>query len=226
MDAKIYQSQDGSHTLISKEFDVSYHSKYGAIEESRVVFIDAGLHYLNSKGLSEITIFELGFGTGLNPLLTMIEADTLEWNVSYTGIEAYPIDLETANQLNYPEILEGDYVKKFKLMHGQDKMRNIENLQVSPHFSFNKIIDKFEDFTFSKDFDLIYFDAFAPSSQPELWNEDVLLKCFEALNPGGVLVTYCAKGVFKRALKSVGFTVENLPGPTGKREITRAIKMG
>ncbi len=221
---KLLVSEDGSHTVVSHMFDVTYHSIHGAVNESMTVFINAGLKYPPLESISHLKIFEMGFGTGLNPILSLIEADKTKRNVSYTGIEAYPISKEIINDLNYCSLLGLENEDLLNNMHGHDTSNNISDLELSRYFTFNKIIGKLEDTTILEQFHIIYFDAFAPSSQPELWEPDIFQKLYDATCDGGILVTYCAKGSFKRALKSVGYTIETLPGPTGKREMTRAIK--
>lgn len=217
-------SEDGSHTLMSKNFEVTYHSKYGAINESMTVFINAGYHYEPLKDIDTLSIFEMGFGTGLNPLLTLKEAETDKRKVIYTGIEAYPISIAEAKSLNYVDVINGLDTTILLKMHGQSNEQNIKDLQLSEYFTFNKIIVSLENHIFDTKYDIIYFDAFAPTTQPHLWEEPILKKLYDATANGGILVTYCAKGIFKRALKSVGYTLESLPGPKGKREMTRAIK--
>jgi tRNA U34 5-methylaminomethyl-2-thiouridine-forming methyltransferase MnmC len=221
---KIYTSQDGSDTLISDRFNVFYHSKYGAINESMTVFINAGFKAALQNEKTSLNIFEMGFGTGLNPLLTLIEATKTKKKTNYTGIEAYPISKETVFKLNYTDLLDPSLQSPFIMMHGSQVEENIYNLKLSPEFTFSKIIGDIEITDIGHGYDVIYFDAFAPESQPSLWETPLLQKLYDALAPNGILVTYCAKGVFKRALKAVGFTVEALPGPIGKREITRATK--
>ena len=215
-------SHDGSHTLESKRFGVTYHSHFGAIEESLTVFLSAGFHALRLKGWQSIRIFEMGFGTGLNALLSKMEADHYQVPCHYHGIEAYPVCAEIAESLNYTSALQRpNEAEAFLKMHMSDE--EIEHA-LSDYFTFKKSIGTIETFEFKDRYDLIYFDAFAPSAQPELWNQDILGKLFEHLEPGGVLVTYCAKGQFKRDLRAVGFEVEALPGPGKKREMTRAWK--
>lgn len=171
-----------------------------------------------------IRILEVGFGTGLNALLTALEAEKSNISVSYLGLEPFPILPATLQQLNYCELLAGDSELLFTTMHASAWNTN---LMIYSGFYFNKLQIGFMEAELQKDdFDLIYFDAFSPEAQPELWEPRVFEKCFEVLAKGGILVTYCAKGVVKRALKSAGFTIENLPGPPGKREITRAHKLG
>lgn len=218
---EIFETQDGSHSIWSQQFGVSYHSKYGAIQESRHVFIEAGLYF---KALQQraLAILELGFGSGLNALLTFQEAARHQWQVYYEAVEAYPIYLPQANQLNYPMLLDAALLQPiFNFLHASpwEKQQTL-----SPDFTFNKIRKEFQQIDYQNQFDLIYYDAFAPSTQPELWEILVLQKLYEALRPNGILVTYCAKGSVKRNFKTVGFQVETLPGPPGKREMIRCVK--
>lgn len=217
----IIDTQDGSHSIFSPTFGVTYHSKYGAIQESQHVFIEAGLY---EAGLhkKELSILGIGFGTGLNALMTSIEATRRDLNISYTAVENFPVPVQEAVQLNYPEVLNApEYRPLFEKMHEMDwGQQEI----LSPNFQFRKLQKTFQSLQFKQEFDLIYFDAFAPSTQPELWEEDVLSIMYEALMDEGLLVTYCAKGAVKRSLKSLGFMIEALKGPPGKREMTRAKK--
>jgi tRNA U34 5-methylaminomethyl-2-thiouridine-forming methyltransferase MnmC len=218
---KIFETQDGSHSVFSEQYGVSYHSKYGAIQESRHVFIEAGLFY-KLPMLKALSILEIGFGTGLNALLTLLEAERHSAHIHYEAIEAFPLTLEQAHQLNYPAVLGlPDDDDRFLQLHLADWG---QRQPIGPHFSLRKRHERFEAVEDDAAFDLIYFDAFAPSAQPELWEADVLARMYRALKPGGLLVTYCAKGVVKRQLKQLGFTIEALPGPPGKREMTRAFK--
>lgn len=221
---EIFVTQDGSHSITASRFGVSYHSKYGAITESRHVFIQAGLYPLLLKNSAQVSILEMGLGTGLNALLTYHEMLKRPIPLYYEAIERFPLSLTAALSLNYPALIEEgnvDLLDAFEQLHTcpwESKQ------QISPSFSFKKRLGKLEELNFSSRFDLIYYDAFAPSAQPELWTEEIMAKMFDALQIGGVLVTYCAKGEFKRILKRVGFVVESLPGPPGKREMTKAIK--
>lgn len=216
-------SQDGSHTVVSQKFGVSYHSKYGAIQETQTVFINAGLKFKEDQGQNSISILEMGFGTGLNALMTMIQSKPTTF-INYTTIEAYPLMEEQYRRLNYPEILDLDTAEKesFLKMHLCDSAKEVD---INSNFKFTKHLKKIEDFTTPSKYDIIYYDAFAPSSQEELWTEELMSKLYKLCNPDAVLVTYCAKGSFKRALKTAGFTLEALDGPIGKREMTRAHKV-
>lgn len=221
MENKIIETQDGSHSIFSETFGVNYHSKYGAIQETQHVFINSALR-LKAILQAEINILDIGFGTGLNGYMTLLEATKRNLKIQYTAIEAYPISNKQASILNYSTLLNTEeYQNLFLEMHA-DKWG--EELIINDSFNFIKHQIKFENIDFLNQFDIIYFDAFAPNAQPELWERDVLGKMYDALKKEGVLVTYCAKGVVKRTLKAVGFEVEALKGPPGKREMTRAIK--
>lgn len=221
MSPEFLVTQDGSHSLVSERYGVTYHSKYGAIQESMHVFIQHGLRPLlvQKRGLS---ILELGFGTGLNALLTLHEAESHKISISYEAIEAYPISVEAASKLNYAAQpgLEG-YQKLFLAMH--EAPWNQKN-DISTFFTLTKRHVALQDIQYPPIFDLVYYDAFAPSAQPELWESDTLGITFQALKPGGVLVTYCAKGEVKRRLKALGYEVQTLQGPPGKREMIRCVK--
>lgn len=211
---------DGSHTLYVPNLDETYHSVHGAIQEALHVFIKNGFNYSNKQHLN---ILEIGFGTGLNTFLTLKEALKSKIKVNYSSIEAYPLSVETVNQLNYIEQLNMSSFEKENF----NKLHEIEwesYQAVNTNFNLRKLNIKLQDYEEMELYDLIYFDAFGPRVQPNLWEENILKKMYNALKPNGVLVTYCAKGSVKRGLKSVGFKIESLPGPPGKREMTRAIK--
>ncbi|MFZ1748640.1 MAG: tRNA (5-methylaminomethyl-2-thiouridine)(34)-methyltransferase MnmD [Saprospiraceae bacterium] len=213
-------SSDGSHTLFSDTFGVTYHSFHGAITESTVVFIDAGLHYFAHRAKKNISVFEMGFGTGLNALLAAIWADKENIEVAYHTVESNPISTELAEKLNYPQHL--GHHELFKSLHSAHWDLEIE---LSPKFTFKKYHCRLEDLPFAQKYDVIFYDAFSPGEQPSLWETEILKTMFDILLPGGILVTYCAKGQFKRTLRGLGFEVQSLAGPPGKREITRAIKV-
>ncbi len=220
---KIFETQDGSHSIFSEQFGVSYHSKYGAVQETQHVFIDAALRF-KAVLKRDIRILEIGFGTGLNALMTYLEARKRNLAVQYTAIEAYPISLQQVQSLNYNEILRvrESETPIFESLH-------TAAWNESTYFNDNFTLDKhkmlFEHIAFKNQFDIIYFDAFAPNAQPTLWESPIMQKMYDALLPEGILATYCAKGEVKRTMKSVGFEVERLKGPPGKREMTRAIKL-
>lgn len=219
---QLFITQDGSSSLISGKFGEAYHSRHGALQESNHVFIDAGLKHLIEHGKQKINILEIGFGSGLNALLTLT-LSTLNPKVKiyYEGLEAYPITETDVKALNYHELL-GIKQKEFNRLHESEW--NKPNM-ISDCFTFKKNNSKFELFESDQTFDLIYFDAFAPSIQSHLWETPFLKKIFDLCNQGAILVTYCAKGSFKRALKECGFNIEALPGPAKKREMTRAMKI-
>lgn len=220
---KIHLTEDGSYTFYIKELDEYYHSIHGAIQESKTVFINAGLKVIDKTA---ITIFEMGFGTGLNAFMSFLEAQKNNLKINYYAVEAHPILLEEAKLLNYQKELKAETEQDtFLKMH--DCSWN-ENIKISENFTLFKIKGHIEDLKKSDlpKIDLIYFDAFAPSAQPKLWEKNILQLMCDLLKPNGILTTYCAKGIFKRTLKEVGFKIEPLPGPIGKREMTRAIKPG
>ena len=219
---QIIDTQDGSHSVLAEEFGVSYHSKYGAIQESMHVFIEAGLRY-RAATQKELSVLGIGFGTGLNALLTCIEAEKNDLSIHYTAVEAYPLSFDFIQQLNYTQTLGLNPDDNFFTKIHECKWEN--RVAIHPSFSIIKNKKKFEEIDEESVYDVIYFDAFAPNAQPELWEAPLLEKMYKALRLNGVLTTYCAKGVVKRTLKSVGFTIEALPGPPGKREMTRGKKI-
>ncbi len=218
-DNQLIITKDGSHSLFSQKHGVSYHSKFGAIQETQHVFIDAGFRF--KIPTSSLSILGIGFGTGLNALMTFLESKKHNIDINYVGIEAYPLSIETINEFNFSEILKED----------ESIYRNIHELDwekshaLNDHFQLTKMKMLIEDIDFKNQFDIIYFDAFGPGAQPDLWEVPILQKMYDALKTNGVLTTYCAKGSVKRGLKKVGFTIEALPGPPGKREMTRAVKV-
>lgn len=221
---EIFVTQDGSHSITASRFGVSYHSKYGAITESRHVFIQAGLYPLLLNTPAKISILEMGFGTGLNALLTYHETANRQVEVYYEAVEEFPISIPAAQSLNYPQLIDENDATLNTAFVQMHNMPWEQEIALAPHFNLQKRLGNLEELQFVPRFDLIYFDAFAPSAQPELWTAAIMQKMYDSLKPGGVLVTYCAKGEFKRTLKSVGFVVERMPGPPGKREMTKAIK--
>lgn len=201
------------------ELDEHYHSIHGAYNEAMHVFIDAGL---NEIQIEPIRILEIGFGTGLNALLTLRESLQFNQEISYTGIEKYPITLDEANLMQYTELIADNDIQPF--FHNMHQCQWSRMHKITPLFSLTKLQLDFSEIDFRNTFDLIYFDAFAPSAQPNLWTEEIFNTMYSALVNRGMLVTYCAQGQVKRNMKAAGFIVERLPGPPGKREMTRAIK--
>jgi len=232
MNLELITTKDGSHTIFVPELNERYHSIHGAIQESIHVFINAGLNYfitrphpnpLLKKGEGElINIFEVGLGTGLNCILTFIEAEKLNLKINYTSIEAFPVSLEMANQLNYSQLINSNLSLDIIFQKIHTSAWNKKN-SLSDNFNLEKINNTLQQVVLKNNFDIIYFDAFAPTVQPELWTEEIFKKLFDSLNPNGILVTYCAKGEVKRTLKKVGFKIESIQGPPGKREMIRAM---
>ena len=216
-------TKDGSHTISIPELNVTYHSLHGAIQESMHVFIDAGLKLLfNNRTTESLSILEVGFGTGLNALLTAIEAEKTEKSIYYAALEPFPLSNTETYLLNYCELLgRKDLQEDFIQMHRCEWNKSIVVTQHLLLYKSNKPLQQFEHAT---KFDLVYFDAFAPLAQPELWTQEVFEKLLKMMHPGGVLVTYCSKGEVRRAMQAAGFVVEKIPGPPGKREIVRCRK--
>ena len=211
---------DGSKTIFLPELNETYHSSNGAVQESRHIFIENGLDLVEKQGA--IRILEVGFGTGLNALLSASWAEMNNQSIHYIGIEAKPLSPELCFQLDYPRHIGQNVEKIYNALIRCDwEMDN----QLTTHFSIQKREVKIQDFAAVENVDLIYFDAFGPRVQAEMWEYPILEKMYQSLNAGGALVTYCAQGQFKRDLKSVGFILESLPGPPGKREMTRAIRI-
>lgn len=223
MKIEVKQTEDGSSTLYVPELDETYHSTHGAIQESRHVFIEAGLRQLleADSPKSPIRVFEVGFGTGLNALLSLIEVNGGNISVEYQSIELYPLQDIVVRQLNYPNVLE-DHNDYFLQLHESPWEIKVD---ITSQFKLLKTKQSFIEFDTPDKFDLLFFDAFGPSKQSDLWTKDILNKCHQMLCPGGILVTYSAKGQLKRDLKDIGFSVETLPGPPGKAQMTRAIKL-
>jgi len=220
MKTELIITGDGSNTLFIPDLNEHYHSTFGAITESGVVFIDAGLKQV-LRNLSEINLLEIGFGTGLNALLSFLEATGK--TIHYTTIEAFPLDQNIIDALNFSDFLTIENAGMvFNSIH-QAPWENEHS--ISDHFFITKINSKIEEVALPEShFDLVYFDAFGPEVQPELWTEEIFIKIGNSMKKGGILTTYSAKGQIRRNLKSAGFDVEKLPGPPGKRHITRATK--
>ena len=207
---------DGSQTLFSEQFQAHYHSQHGALQESRHVFIQEGIDYYRKLHQStDVSILEYGMGTALNVLLTQLYADAHKCHVHMHSIEGYPVKEAVYQKLSY---IDNSYDTRLLNLHQQPWG---EDLSISNHFKLKKENTLFEDFTTDRKYDIIYFDAFAPSAQPHLWTSDILTTAVQSLNDQGILITFCAQGAFKRVLKSLNMTVERVPGPPGKREMTR-----
>ena len=210
----IATTKDDSSTLYSNQYKEHYHSTHGALQESEYVFIEKGLNYFKKN---KLVIFEMGFGTGLNAYLTFLRSNCV---VEYDCIETEKLDFSIVEALNYPSLLEQD--KTIFLSLHQAKWD--KDVVVNKDFVLHKYYQDIQLFEFKKEYDLIYFDAFSPRIQPDLWSEETLLKCYDALSNQGLLVTYCAKSEVRRTLQKIGFRVEKCPGPPGKREMLRAFK--
>lgn len=219
MEREIIQTLDGSTTIHLKEWDECYHSKHGAIQEAQHVFIKNGLSlFLNQS----VSILEIGFGTGLNAFISFLESSKLNQSINYVGVEAYPVNATEVLAMNYVDELNAKSQKEvFEKMH-ESKWN--EKIELTAEFKLTKRKQFFDKIDDVEQFDLIYFDAFGYRVQPELWSTAIFQKMYTALRPGGKLVTYAARGVVKRSMMEVGFTVEKLPGPPGKREMFRASK--
>ncbi|OHT44937.1 tRNA (5-methylaminomethyl-2-thiouridine)(34)-methyltransferase MnmD [Flavobacterium tructae] len=219
MKREIIKTLDGSTTIHLQEWNESYHSKHGAIQEAKHVFIKNGLSLFDA---APVSILEIGFGTGLNAFITFLESMQKQQQIDYVGVEAYPVDAKEVLEMNYVAELEADnYKDVFEKMH---ECEWNQKEVISADFRLTKrkqFFDEIDDFEI---FDLIYFDAFGYRVQPELWSTEIFRKMYQSLKPNGVLVTYAARGVVKRSMIEVGFTVEKLAGPPGKREMFRAFK--
>jgi len=210
---------DGSHTLYVADLDEHYHSHFGALTESRHIFINAGLATIDS---SHVSILEVGFGTGLNALLTALFAEEHLLHVSYTSLEKYPLEQSVIDTLNYGSLTGQGGPEVFEAIH---EARWGVGTKINDWFTLKKIESDLTRDDPAGIFDLIYFDAFGPDKQPEMWGEEVMQRITAVTRPGTVLVTYSAKGNLKRMLKNLGFEVNLLPGPPGKRVMTRAVRL-
>ena len=222
MKREIIITSDGSTTIHLPEWNEQYHSKHGAIQEAYHVFIKNGLEYFKEthKELNEVSILEIGFGTGLNSFITFIDNPI---RTNYVGVEAYPVAVEEVAKLNYVKELNAEGNREiFNKIH---TVSWEEKHSINEHFSLTKRKQYFKDIDDNECFDIIYFDAFGARVQPDLWTEAIFKIMYDALKENGILVTYSAKGSVRRAMQAVGFSVERLPGPPGKREMLRATKI-
>lgn len=219
MKREIIQTLDGSTTIHIAEWDECYHSKHGAIQEAQHVFIKNGLSLFPDRNVS---ILEIGFGTGLNAFITFLESKKRNQIIDYVGVEAYPITAEEIVSMNYVEELNA--VEQSSIFDTMHQSNWEEKIILDDDFTLTKRKQFFEEINDENKFDLIYFDAFGYRVQPELWSTAIFEKMYKALKTNGVLVTYAARGVVKRSMIEVGFTVEKLAGPPGKREMFRATK--
>lgn len=222
MKRELIRTKDNSYTLFVPELDEHYHSIHGALAEAEHIFIDAGLKPIEDR--NSISILEIGFGSGLNACLTALYADAQGLNIFYQGLEKYPVSDDEWQALNYPNIINKagteEVMSKLHAAPWSIKTR------INPSFTVLKSVIDFRDFKAEENtFDLIYFDAFAPSAQADLWSLAVFKEMYKSLKPEGRLVTYCVKGSVRRTMQEAGFTVEKIPGPPGKREMARALKL-
>lgn len=215
MKRKLITTNDGSHSLFVQEINECYHSRHGSIIEAEHVFIKNGLLAENKK---KFQILEVGFGTGLNALLTLQKARQKNIKINYYGIELYPVEKNNYTKLNFSELI-GENKNTLLKIH---EVKWEEKSEINNSFFLTKHKTSLEEYTSKLKFDIIYFDAFSPNTQPELWTKSIFIKMYNILKDDGFLVTYCAKGSFRRTLKSIGFNVISLDGPLGKRQMTKA----
>lgn len=213
-----HTTRDGSSTLLSERYGAHYHSLNGAVTESMHVFIEAGLKAI---GLKNINLLEVGFGTGLNAALSAQLANEQSIILNYQSIELFPLCEKEYGMLNYNSILEG---KTASLWEGICKSPWNKPVSISEFFSIEKIQADFTSWSPTSQYHVVYFDAFAPNDQPEMWDRAQFQKVYNSMLEGGVLVTYCVKGLVKQALREVGFDIERLQGPPGKKHMLRAWK--
>ena len=220
MKKEILLTQDGSYTVAIPEMNVTYHSIRGALQESIHIYIQSGLQYALPKvAIETISVFEMGFGTGLNALLTMQEAIRLKRRINYYAVELFPLTIEEAKALK-----QDDQLGTGNLAMQLHEAPWEEEVMINEYFTLYKTNQSLLDLSLNIQFDVVYFDAFAPNDQPELWTEAVFANLFNNLNNNGVLVTYSCKGTVRRIMQAVGFIVNKIPGPIGKAEIVRAIR--
>ena len=228
MDRKIFfeTTADGSLTLYVPDVDEHYHSMNGAVQESQHVYINAGLlHYIHKlyplnkfevdEQQPEIQVLEFGFGTGLNAFHTALEAEKHKIKIRYVALEKFPLSQEIISKLNYSTVNS----LLFQNIHQSEWGSSVE---ITPNFYLQKLAIDFAEFDFPARYDVVYYDAFAPDKQPEVWSQELFGKIFSAMNTGGILTTYCAKGSVRRMMQQAGFSVERIPGAAGKREMIRA----
>ena len=220
MEREIIQTLDGSTTIHLKEWDECYHSKHGAIQEAKHVFIQNGLSLFPNQSVS---ILEIGFGTGLNAFITLLESQKLHQSIHYVGVEAYPVNAAEVIAMNY--VTELNAISDEALFKKMHESNWDEKVVLHPEFELIKRKQFFHEIDAIEEFDLIYFDAFAAIHQPEMWTTEALEKVCRYLKPSGVFVTYAITGNLKRSMKSLGFAIEKAPGAPGKREMLRAVKL-
>lgn len=220
---KFFLTSDGSPTLYMEAFNEYYHSKHGAVQEAKHVYIEMGFAYWQSfhPKSKKCTVFEMGLGTGLNAVLTAEKAVDDAFAVHYHAIEAYPLTAEELNETKFSAFYQGKMKELYSSLHDCPWE---EDVQLSDFFILNKIHCLLENYIPKHDFDIVYYDAFGSRSQPEIWEDHCFSALVNAMNPGGVFVTYSAKGSVRRALEKLGLKVELIPGPPGKREMIRGVR--
>lgn len=220
IDRELQVTADGSHTLFIPAMNEHYHSVNGAVQESLHIFIGAGLHQVDKQA---VRILEIGFGTGLNAFLTLKEqmSNNVPLEIEYYSVELYPLSADIVDALNYGEMIWPERKELFKALHTADWNTSVA---ITDHFLLHKIEGDSNVCALPEKVDLIYFDAFAPDKQPEMWNPELFAKLYGLASEGGSIVTYCAKGEVRRRMQSAGFTMQRLPGPPGKRHILRGVK--
>lgn len=220
---ELLNTGDGSHTIRHVALNETYHSVHGAIQESRHVYIQEGLHYyLNKFRPSSIRLLEIGFGTGLNALLSWIDEKARNVRMTYHTVEAFPLPVDILSQLNYPDQLGKRAALCFKDLHDSPWDKEVK---LDDNFTIHKINMDIQSLKLEEGaYDIIYYDAFAPKIQPGLWEKSVLNNVIGGMALGGVLTTYCASGQFKRDLKDLNMSFDEVPGPPGKREMVRAYR--
>lgn len=220
MKREIIQTKDGSTSILLPDWNETYHSKFGAIQEAKHVFIKNGLSLFEGKSVS---ILEIGFGTGLNAFITYLEAKKFIQTIDYTGVEAFPVSEKDALKMNYVSELEASSSEEIFLKMHQASWN--EKVNLNSDFTLEKQNKKFQEIDDEEKYDLIYFDAFGFRVQPELWSLEIFQIMFKSLKPNGILVTYACRSSIKNAMAASGFEVEKLNGPPGKREMLRARKL-
>lgn len=224
--SRLVITADGSHSVWNAQVGQHYHSQFGAVQESWRVFIELGL-WEAFRRFDEIRVFEMGFGTGLNALLTWLEAEKWGRLVRYTAVETHPLPMAEARRLNFDEVLKTTHTNALHDAPWHDGPAGAD-VPLSPYFQLTKHQTRLQDFRSGRasvelPFNLVYYDAFAPEGQPELWTREIFEQLARTMQPGGLLTTYCSKGYVQRNLKAAGFVVEKHAGPARKREVLRAI---
>ncbi|RYE58529.1 MAG: tRNA (5-methylaminomethyl-2-thiouridylate)-methyltransferase [Sphingobacteriales bacterium] len=219
----LVQTADGSNTLFNETIGEHYHSAHGALHESKHVFISAGLkHVIEQKQIKEVDILEVGFGTGLNFLLSFAHSEEHQVNLNYTGIEAFPLSKSTIQETGYKNYVPLPIWESF--INNYEKCIT-ETSSLSPNCDLKILSAKLDEVKSEATFDLIYYDAFSVRHQPDMWTDEIIAHTCGFLKPGGIFVTYAITGNLKRALKKCGLKIEKLPGAPGKREMLRAVKL-